>query len=121
MTKHFDDDSNSHEPGDYPVGYKKPPVHTRFKPGQSGNPRGRPKRKPTESERLRKVLESRLPITENGKKKSLPVSEVVLKQLGKQSAEGKLAAIRLLFKIMEQLNIGKLENDGRFTLIIEGA
>lgn len=26
---------------DYEVGYKKPPKHTRFKPGQSGNPRGR--------------------------------------------------------------------------------
>lgn len=25
------------------VGYKKPPAQTRFKPGQSGNPKGRPK------------------------------------------------------------------------------
>jgi hypothetical protein len=29
------------------VGYKRPPPHTRFRPGQSGNPSGRPKRKPT--------------------------------------------------------------------------
>ena len=28
---------------DYEVGYRKPPKHTRFKPGQSGNLRGRPK------------------------------------------------------------------------------
>ena len=27
----------------YEVGYGKPPKHTRFQPGQSGNPRGRPK------------------------------------------------------------------------------
>jgi hypothetical protein len=27
---------------DYEVGYGKPPRHTRFKSGQSGNPRGRP-------------------------------------------------------------------------------
>ena len=27
----------------YEVGYGKPPVHTQFKPGQSGNPKGRPK------------------------------------------------------------------------------
>lgn len=27
----------------YEVGYCKPPEHTRWKPGQSGNPRGRPK------------------------------------------------------------------------------
>ena len=27
---------------DYEVGYGKPPRHTRFQPGRSGNPRGRP-------------------------------------------------------------------------------
>ncbi len=29
----------------YEVGYRKPPVHSRFQPGQSGNPSGRPKRR----------------------------------------------------------------------------
>jgi hypothetical protein len=28
---------------DYPVGYARPPKHTQFRPGKSGNPRGRPK------------------------------------------------------------------------------
>ena len=30
-------------PADYEIGYRKPPTHTRFKPGQSGNPAGRPR------------------------------------------------------------------------------
>ena len=42
--------------GDYLVGYGKPPVATRFKPGQSGNPKGRPKR----HRNLRTVLENTL-------------------------------------------------------------
>jgi Family of unknown function (DUF5681) len=29
--------------GDSRVGYKRPPQHSKFKPGQSGNPKGRPK------------------------------------------------------------------------------
>ena len=28
--------------GEYDVGYGRPPAHARFKPGKSGNPRGRP-------------------------------------------------------------------------------
>ena len=37
-------------PADYEVGYKKPPRHTRFRRGRSGNPNGRPKqaRKPAD-------------------------------------------------------------------------
>ena len=29
------------------VGYKRPPTHTRFRPGRSGNPNGRPRHRPS--------------------------------------------------------------------------
>jgi Family of unknown function (DUF5681) len=32
------------EKNDYEVGYKRPPIATRFKKGQSGNPSGKPKK-----------------------------------------------------------------------------
>ena len=36
-------EGQSSEEGMYQVGYCRPPLHSRFKPGQSGNPKGRPK------------------------------------------------------------------------------
>jgi hypothetical protein len=45
------------------VGYKRPPDHTRFRPGRSGNPAGRPKRRPS----FRAVLLAELAATMPGK------------------------------------------------------
>lgn len=49
-------------------GYRKPPKSGQFKKGQSGNPRGRPKRKKlkTEKEILRQILSEPITIRENG-------------------------------------------------------
>jgi hypothetical protein len=43
------------------VGYRRPPSHTRFRPGHSGNPTGRPKRKPTFRAALLEELAATMP------------------------------------------------------------
>ena len=59
--------SKRKEPGDYEVGYGKPPESGRFKKGVSGNPSGRPK-KPTDSDsEWRRELTSKVTVIENGK------------------------------------------------------
>ena len=45
-------EGQSSEEGTYQVGYGRPPLHSRFKPGQSGNPKGRPK----QSRNLRTIV-----------------------------------------------------------------
>jgi len=51
----------------YAVGNKKPPRHTRFKPGQSGNPSGRPKGRSNFAAILMDELHKIVPATINGK------------------------------------------------------
>jgi hypothetical protein len=49
---------------DYEVGYGKPPKHSQFPKGQSGNPKGRPKKLKNMQELLNEELEKK--ITVNG-------------------------------------------------------
>lgn len=56
---------------DYPIGYKKPPVHTRFKKGQSGNPKGRPKGVLNMATTLNKALAEKMTVVENGHRKQV--------------------------------------------------
>ena len=46
------------------VGYGRPPYETRFRPGQSGNPKGRPRRIPTMQETLEKLLGEQIELRE---------------------------------------------------------
>jgi hypothetical protein len=41
---------------EFEVGYGRPPLHTRFKPGQSGNPKGRVKGRPSLTHAYRRLL-----------------------------------------------------------------
>ncbi len=63
----------------YPVGYKKPPCQTQFKPGQSGNAKGRPKGSKNFATVFEKELLTPIPVTENGKRKKMSKLEAIIK------------------------------------------
>ena len=56
---------------DYQVGYRRPPVEHRFKPGQSGNLKGRPRKPQDIASVLERALDARVPIQENGRRRML--------------------------------------------------
>ncbi|MBW0006901.1 MAG: hypothetical protein JO335_04215 [Sphingomonas sp.] len=64
----------------YKVGYKRPPLETRFKPGMSGNPTGKRKRRRSLSEQLDRILAEKLSVTEGGIAKRMNREEVFLRQ-----------------------------------------
>jgi Family of unknown function (DUF5681) len=57
--------------GDYEVGYGKPLRETRFKQGQSGNVRGRPRGSKNLATVMLKELSERLTISENGRRRKI--------------------------------------------------
>ena len=52
----------------YAVGYARPPKETRFKPGQSGNQKGRPKRRQSIKTMLREVYTDRIAMHDGEKR-----------------------------------------------------
>jgi|SRR5579859_1770255 len=80
------------------VGYKKPPRATQFKPGQSGNPKGRPKGSQNFESIFEQELDIRIPVTENGTRKTITKRQAVGKQVVNKAAAGDTKATLLLLK-----------------------
>lgn len=68
----------SSKPGDHSVGYGRPPAEHQFKPGQSGNPRGRPKGAKNESTLLYDLLHRKVEIRNGRRTRKITVLEVIL-------------------------------------------
>ena len=85
----------------YTVGKGKPPDHTRFQKGQSGNPTGRRKGAKNVATLLNQVLNERVSVTENGKRKRITKLEAMLKQLANKAASGDHRAIKMLMPFAE--------------------
>ncbi len=82
--------------GPFEVGFGRPPRSTRFKPGQSGNPNGRPRGAKNFAIAIGQELDSRVTVTENGRRRRISKREVIAKHLVNKAASGDLKAIPLL-------------------------
>lgn len=97
-------DKSSANPLDYEVGYGKPPVATRFKPGQSGNPAGRRKGSLNINSILKKAMNEVVLVTERGKTKRLTKMEVAVAQLMNKAASGDIGAFKLAYAMASQID-----------------
>ena len=79
---------------DSPVGYGRPPVHSRFQKGQSGNPRGRPKKVPDFMEDAAEIFGGAVTGQAKGKPITLPMVQAMFRTLCRQALKGDNRALR---------------------------
>jgi hypothetical protein len=95
---------------DYKVGYGRPPKHTRFKPGQSGNSKGRPKGRKNNRNIVREIAERQVTFLENGRRRTMSVREALFQILilGALKPEAKIndqyRVVELLEKYLPELD-----------------
>lgn len=92
---------------DYKVGYGRPPEHTRFKPGQSGNPRGRKKGSKNTYTLLRNVLNQKVIVNDGIR---LTKQQAILVQAANKAASGNMKAITFLMSHMLKMDEKEREN-----------
>ena len=97
MSRTDDSTSNKPEsPSDYEVGYGKPPRRTRFKPGRSGNPRGRPKGTKNLKTDLSEELAEKILVREGETSRSVSKQRALVKTLMSKSLKGEPRSASLL-------------------------
>ena len=89
----------------YAVGYGKPPTGNRFKPGTSGNPKGRPKKAKGAAQVLSDILDGQVAITDGGVARRISRREVIFKVLASKALAGDIRSIRLLLKTMQEFGL----------------
>jgi len=86
----------------YEVGYGKPPLHSRFPLGKSGNPGGRNNGAKGLGAELKAELNERVTVTQDGKTKRLSKRRVIIKALAAKAAKGDVRAADKLLSLVIQ-------------------
>jgi hypothetical protein len=89
------------------VGYGKPPQHSRFAPGRSGNPRGRQKGVRNLASDVKRTLEVPVKLTDQGKARRVSTQEAVLLRLREKALKGDARALDRLLALAGTYNVAE--------------
>lgn len=87
---------------DYEVGFGKPPKHTQFQKGRSGNPKGRPKGSKSIPQLVREIFDEKVIVKGPGGQRSITKLAAGLTQLANKAASGDLKAIQQAIQLREK-------------------
>ncbi len=88
---------------------RKPPKDTRFRPGRSGNPNGRPRGSVSFQTMIERELRKSIVINEHGRQKRLTKQEIIVRRLAHDSIKGDYKAIAILMKLANVASISDAE------------
>jgi hypothetical protein len=87
------------------VGDKRPPKHTRYKPGVSGNPKGRPKGSVGLRGLIAKQLKQMVTVTRNGLQVQMRKDALIARQLVDAAVKGDLKAMFATLRLEEEATV----------------
>jgi len=88
------------------VGYGKPPKAHRFKPGQSGNPKGRKKGVRNQKTILKGIMQHTVPIPMRGKIRKISLREAIYLRIADDSLKGNLKSAAFLLNLDRMMQMG---------------
>jgi hypothetical protein len=93
------------------VGYRRPPVNHQFKPGQSGNPKGRPKGSKNFVTTFAEVLSRPIKVRDrnNGKTRTVSKLEVMIEGITNKAMAGDPKAFATVIQFMEKFQVFKAQ------------
>jgi len=93
----------SEDKNDQKVGYRRPPVHTRFQPGQTGNAKGRPKGTADLRTDLRDELSEHIRVREGERDLNVSKQRAMLKALVAKALRGDARAASVVLGLVSKL------------------
>ncbi|MBT5413549.1 MAG: hypothetical protein HOH66_08330 [Rhodospirillaceae bacterium] len=104
MTNHNQSKGKKKPTSDYDVGYARPPRHTQFQPGKSGNPKGRAKGTKNLKTDLAEELRELIPVRERGgRTRKLTKQRAMVKAILNKTLQGDTRSANIILSMMMRL------------------
>src|SRR5262245_54018040 len=104
MSERKDASSIGDDSDGYAVGYRRPPKHSQFRPGESGNPAGRRKGVRNLATDVKRILKVPVKVKENGRSRKISTQEGALMVLREKALKGDARSLDRLLEYASRFN-----------------